>query len=68
MKWKNTVKISDVPTPPKFSHKIPSKTGQSEYHLHFGQNSRGKNVPERTHQLNNTGNSFKLPSYPVAGY
>ena len=38
------VKISDVPTPPKYSHKMPSKTGQSEYYLKYGSN-RGHSVP-----------------------
>lgn len=40
------VKIDDVPRPPKYSHKMPSKTGKTEYFRKFGSSSRVLSVPD----------------------
>lgn len=37
------VKVEDVPRPPKYSHKMPSKTGQSEYYRKYGQKGNSAN-------------------------
>ena len=61
------VKISDVPTPPKYSHKMPSKTGQSEYYLKYG-SSRGKSVPEKKFIMEHGGSNVKMPHSTITGY
>jgi hypothetical protein len=38
----NIVKVSDIPKPAKYSHKVPWKTGNSEYNRCFA-NTRGQN-------------------------
>jgi hypothetical protein len=62
------VKVSDVPTPPKFSHKIPSKTGHSEYNRNFGGSSRFLTISDSTPQRDKTGSILKLPNCNITGY
>lgn len=60
------VKVSDVPTPAKYSHKMPSKTGQSEYFLKYG--ARGRSVPEKVVQPSRVDSLFNMPGSPITGY
>ena len=62
------VKISDVPKPSKYSHKMPSKTGHSEYNQRFGSTNKSYNFSESTPQRNKTASLMKLPNQQVAGY
>ena len=59
--------MSDVPTPPKYSHKIPSKTGQSEYYLKYG-TMRGQSVPEKKLIFDRSGSNVKLPNSNITSY
>ena len=56
-----------MPTPPKYSHKMPSRTGQSEYYLKYG-SSRGKSVPEKRLILDHKGSNVKMATSTITGY
>jgi len=61
------VKVSDVPTPPKYFYKIPSKTGHSEYYRKFGY-TRAQSLQDCKLKRDNTGSVLKLPNEPITGY
>ena len=44
----NLVKIKDIPTPSKLSHKFPSKTGTSEYNTNYNSLIKGLNLKDST--------------------
>ena len=62
------VKVEDVPRPPKYSHKMPSKTGQSEYYRKFGQTgfNAHKDKGRSDSMPNRKGQSQQLSSTMVA--
>jgi len=56
-----------VPTPPKYSHKMPSKTGKSEYYLKYG-STRGHSVPEKKLLFDQSAGNVKMHHSNFAGY
>lgn len=60
--------MSDVPRPSKYSHKMPSRTGSSEYNRKYGSASRAINVEDSTPKQDKSGSLLKLPNKQIVAY
>lgn len=62
------VTLKDVPKPSQYSHKIPSKTGYSEYSRKYGSQNKGIEVSDSTPVRDKAGSFLKLNADPIVCY
>lgn len=59
------VSIGEVKKPAKYEHKIPSKTGSTEYHRRYGIGKRSITLPDSTVQPDVSGSKVKNPNVQI---